>query len=287
MGSSFVDTPRNLNYSATADRLQEFIRATVEAAGFSRLGVALSGGVDSSAAAALAARALGPGRIYPILLPYRDWHASDSQRARELTGALSIPAEQVAAIDIAPMVDSFLGALRLPPAGSLADESTPEAALRIGNIMARVRMIVLFDHARRHQALVLGTENRSEHYLGYYTRFGDEASDLEPLRGLFKTEVVRLARHLGLPSSIVDAAPSAGLWKGQTDEGEFGFTYAQADAVLYAMFDRQWNEDELVNLGIPHDVVLKVIAWVRRVEFKRDLPYLGPDPVLAGDGPAP
>lgn len=282
-----MDTLRNLNFSATADRLQEFIRATVEAAGFSRLAVALSGGVDSSLAAALAARALGPRRICPILLPYRDWHASGSQRARELTDALSIPAEQVAAIDIAPMVDSFLTALRLPPAGSPAEGSTPEAAVRIGNVMARVRMIVLFDHGRRHQALVLGTENRSEHFLGYYTRFGDEASDLEPLRGLFKTEVVQMARHLGLPPSIVDAAPSAGLWQGQTDEGELGFTYAEADSVLHAMFDRQWKEDEIVRLGIPHDVVRKVVTWVRGVEFKGELPHLGPDPVLAGDSPAP
>jgi len=281
-----VDTPRNLNLSATADRLQEFIRATVEAAGFSRLVVALSGGVDSSVAAALAARALGPRRMHPLLLPYRDWHAFGSQRARELTDALSIPAEQVAAIDIAPMVDSFLTALRLPPTGSPADVSTPESAVRVGNIMARARMIVLFDHSRRHEALVLGTENRSEHYLGYYTRFGDEASDLEPLRGLFKTEVVQLARYLGLPPSIVDAAPSAGLWQGQTDEGEFGFTYAEADSVLHAMFDRQWKEDEIVRLGIPHDIVRKVMAWVRRVEFKRELPHLGPGPVPAGDRPA-
>ncbi len=282
-----AESLRRLNLAATADRLQEFIRTTVEAAGFSRLAVGLSGGVDSAMAAALAARALGPRRIYPILLPYRDWHAYGSQRARELTDALAIPAEQVEAIDIAPIVDSFLTALRLPPAGLPVDGSTPAEAVRIGNVMARVRMIVLFDHGRRHQALILGTENRSEHHLGYYTRFGDEASDLEPLRGLFKTEVVQLARHLRLPSSIVDAAPTAGLWQGQTDEGEFGFSYTEADPVLHAWFDRGLKkEEEIVRLGIPQGVVRKVVTWVRRVEFKGDLPHLGPAPVLEGDEPA-
>lgn len=278
-----MEAPRRLELSLTADRLQGFIRATIEAAGFSRLAVALSGGVDSSVAAALAVRALGPRGIYPILLPYRDWHPSSRQRARDLTASLAIPADQVAEIDIGPMVDSFLTALGLLPAGSPG--SPPAEFVRTGNIMARARMIVLFDHGRRHQALVLGTENRSEHYLGYYTRFGDEASDLEPLRGLFKTEVVQLARHLGLPPSIVDAAPSAGLWQGQTDEAEFGFSYGDADPVLHAMFDRRLKEDQIVDLGIPRVVVRKVAAWVRRVEFKSELPHLGPAPVLEADGP--
>ncbi|MGH2626222.1 MAG: NAD(+) synthase [Anaerolineales bacterium] len=280
-----MDGPRNLNLASTVDRLQDFIRTTIERAGFARLVVALSGGVDSSLAAALAARALGPHRIYPILLPYRDWQAPAGRRARELAGALAIPDDQVTEIDIAPQVDTILAALGLSVEGPPAQASQPAAAVRIGNIMARVRMIVVYDHARRHEALVLGTENRSEHHLGYFTRFGDEASDLEPLRGLFKTEVFQLARHLGLPPSILDAAPTAGLWQGQTDESEFGFRYAQADPILLAWFDGRLDEQEIARLGIPQEVVHKVVTWLRRVEFKSALPHLGPAPVLEGEGP--
>lgn len=282
-----MDGPRKLNLPATAERLQEFIRATVEGAGFSRLVVALSGGVDSSLAAALAARALGPERIHPILLPYRDWHAAGSRRARQWAEQLAIPADHLTEIDIAPLVDPLLEALRLAGDGPPEPGSAPETPLRIGNIMARVRMIVIFDTARRRSALVLGTENRSEHHLGYFTRFGDEASDLEPLRGLFKSEVFQLARHVGVPEEIVDAAPTAGLWQGQTDEREFGFSYEQADQVLYAWFDRSLSEAEMVQSGLAQEIVEKVVRWVRRVEFKGALPYLGPSPVLEDGDRAP
>jgi len=104
--------------------------------------------------------------------------------------------------------------------------------VRLGNILARVRMICLFDLAKKLGALVVGTENKSEKMLGYFTRFGDEASDLEPIVHLYKTEVIKLAKELGVPAAIIKAAPTAGLWPGQTDEAELGMTYAEIDARL-------------------------------------------------------
>ncbi|MEX0787353.1 MAG: NAD(+) synthase, partial [Anaerolineales bacterium] len=239
----------------------------------------LSGGVDSALATSIAARALGPSHVHPLLMPFQEWHTAASERAWELTRALAIPTENVKVIDITPMVHAFVDALGLgtpPPSGPGA----AAVALRTGNIMARVRMIALFDHARREGALVLGTENRTEHYLGYYTRFGDEASDLEPLRGLWKGEVQLLARLAGVPDSILDTAPTAGLWEGQTDEGEFGFTYEQADAILHAQIDRGWGEAELAATGVPLEVAQRVAKWVESMAYKTRLPVLGPEPVI-------
>jgi NAD+ synthase len=218
-------------------------------------------------------------------MPYRGWHAAASERAWELIRAMAIPAENVKVIDITPMVQGFVEALGLAAPAVNAGGSVPQAiALRTGNVMARVRMIALFDHSRSLGGLVLGTENRSEHYLGYYTRFGDEASDLEPLRGLWKGEVRSLARLAGVPNSILDAAPTAGLWEGQTDEGELGFTYEQADAVLHAQVDRGGGEAEVAAAGIPSEVARRVAQWVESMAYKTRLPVLGPDPVTLGEG---
>jgi NAD+ synthase len=173
-----------------------------------------------------------------------------------------MPEANVATIDIQPLVDPFLA---LDPAMN---------HLRKGNIMARTRMIVVYDQARRREALVVGTENKSEHLLGYYTRFGDEASDVEPLRGLYKTQVYQLARYLGVPEPILTKTPTAGLWEGQTDEGEFGFTYAEADAILALVYDGGKSVDEAVSAGFERAKVEAVTAWVRSKEFKHHLPLV-------------
>ena len=151
--------------------------------------------------------------------------------------------------------------------------------VRVGNIMARVRMTVLFDHAKKLNALVLGTENKSEHYLGYYTRFGDEASDLEPLRNLYKTEVYQLADHLEIPKEIRQAEPTAGLWPGQTDEGQFGFTYQAADEILYGLYEAHLSPRELVERGLDKQVIDAVQAWVAQMAFKHNLPLIAPEPI--------
>src|SRR6185437_16551779 len=131
-------------------------------------------------------------------------------------------------------------------------EPTDENKIRIGNIAARMRMIILFDLAKKHKALVCGTENKSENLLGYFTRFGDQASDIEPIEHLYKTQIIQLAKHLGLPEDVITQAPSAGLWKGQTDEGQFGFTYEEADIVLYLFLEKNVSIGEIEKRGYLH-----------------------------------
>ena len=132
-------------------------------------------------------------------------------------------------------------------------------------------MITLFDNAKKNNALVIGTENRSEHFLGYFTRFGDAASDVEPIQYLYKTQVKRLAKYLELPQSIIDKAPSANLWKEQTDEGQFGFTYKQADPVLFLYFDKKNSAFSIERM---FSGASKIIEFAERNLFKLKVPYV-------------
>jgi len=137
---------------------------------------------------------------------------------------------------------------------------------------ARVRMVVLYDQAKLENALVVGTENYSEQMLGYFTRFGDEASDIEPIRHLYKTQVYELAKHLGVPQEIVVKEPSADLWRGQTDEGELGFSYAQADPIL-AMFAQGKSSEDMIKAGCDKKLVEAVLNQVRANNFKHKVPH--------------
>jgi len=243
-----------------ADQLVGFIKDSFAKAHFSRAVVALSGGVDSATSCALAVRALGKENVYPVLLPYADLNPSGLIDAKKVVEALQIPQENVHQVDIQPMVDPILA----------LDPSMDN--IRRGNIMARIRMVILFDQAKKRKALVVGTENKTEHMLGYYTRFGDEASDIEPLRNLYKTHVFQLAAYVGIPQTILRKAPTAGLWEGQTDEGEFGFTYKEADEILFLLYDEQKTVDDVVAAGLDRRVVENVRSWVDSHAFKRHLP---------------
>jgi NAD+ synthase len=272
---------RELDIPATTQQLITFIKTTVTKAGFSRVVVAVSGGVDSSTAAALATAALGPESIFALLLPYQDWHAEAGVRARQLLSQLQIPSSHIFETDIAPVVEAFLQSDNPQP--QIAEYGAAGVDLdrvRVGNMMARVRMVALFDYSRRLTALVLGTENKTEHYLGYYTRFGDEASDIEPLRNLYKTEVYKLAEHLGIPEKIREAVPTAGLWPGQTDEGQFGFTYKDADEILYGLYEVKLSPQELIERGLDRKAIDSVQAWVEQMSFKHNLPLIAPEPVV-------
>jgi len=161
-----------------------------------------------------------------------------------------------------------------PACGSRAlqnPDSSLIARFRLANLAARIRMMILFDQAKKLDALVIGTENLSESLLGYFTRFGDEASDLEPIIHLYKTQVVSLAKHLNIPESIISKSPSADLWKGQTDAKELGFTYQQADPILYLLKDH--TNQEIEQLGYSIDLVKKVSDQVNRNQFKHQVPY--------------
>jgi NAD+ synthase len=144
----------------------------------------------------------------------------------------------------------------------------------LGNIMARVRMILLYDLAKKRQALVCGTENKSEHLLGYFTRYGDEASDFEPIKHLYKTQVYQLAKALGVPNEIIQSPPSAGLWLGQTDEKQFGFSYYQADQILFLYLEKGLSLPVIVKkTGVEKRIVEKVISWYKTNDFKHRIPY--------------
>lgn len=237
-----------------------FLKQGFAAAGFERAVVAMSGGVDSSTSAALAVRALGKNNVYPLLLPDRDSSSTDD--ARLVIIYLGIPKSNITHIDIAPFVDPIIS----------IDPSMDK--IRRGNVMARIRMILLYDQAKKRNALVVGTENKTEHLLGYFTRFGDEASDIEPLRNLYKTEVYALARFLGLPDSVITKTPTAGLWEGQTDEGEFGFTYKNADEILSLVVDEKLSIDDVVVRGYDRATIEKVVARMKDNDFKHHLPII-------------
>jgi NAD+ synthase len=243
---------------ARASRLgAEFIRETVEGAGAAGVVLGLSGGIDSAVAAGLAVQALGAARVLGVTMPYRTSNPASLADAGLVAASLGIATEHA---EITATVDAFLAA-------------HPDAdPVRRGNVMARVRMITLYDLSRRDGRLVLGTGNRTEWLLGYTTLHGDAACGLNPLGQLYKTEVRLLADHLGLPREVLAKRPSADLWAGQADEDELGFTYAEADRLLHHLVDEQLAPRQLASLGFAPALVEAVTTRVRAMAFKRVLP---------------
>jgi NAD+ synthase len=240
----------------------DFIKRAFSRAGFSRAVIALSGGIDSATSCALAVRALGAANIFPVLLPYAHLNDQGTRDAELVVKLVRIPAGNCVTLNIAPIADA---AISLDPT---MDQ------IRRGNIMARSRMMVLFDQAKNRQALVIGTENKTEHLLGYYTRFGDEASDVEPLRNLYKTQIYTLAKFLEVPEPILTKKPTAGLWVGQTDEAEFGFTYADADEILSRFYDQHESAQVIAAAGFSPELVQKVLTRATNYAFKHELPIV-------------
>ncbi|MBI4251285.1 MAG: NAD+ synthase [Candidatus Tectomicrobia bacterium] len=243
----------------TVDLLAGFLRDEVTKVGVRKLVLGLSGGIDSSLSAFLAARAMGPGNVTGVIMPYRTSNPQSEQDARAVAGASGI---QIRVVDISPQIDAYF-------------ERFPDAdRLRRGNKMARERMTILYDHSASLSALVVGTSNKTELMLGYGTLFGDMASAVNPIGDLYKTQVRQLSRWLGVPASVVAKAPSADLWIGQTDEEELGYAYAEADAVLYRMIDCRWGREDLLEDGFPAQLVDGLQRLVQRSQYKRRLPLI-------------
>jgi len=242
---------------AAAERCEAFIREAVAASGRSGLVIGLSGGIDSAVSAGLAVRALGKDRVHGVLLPYATSSAASRTDAEAVAGALGIATETV---EITPMVDAFLAGM---------EDADP---IRRGNVMARCRMIVLYDRSARLDALVLGTGNRTEGLLGYTTMHGDNACGLNPIGQLYKTEIRLLAAWLGLPGAVLTKAPSADLWEGQADEDELGFTYAEVDGLLHHLVDEELGPRRLEALGYAPALVEKVSARMAAMAYKRLAP---------------
>jgi NAD+ synthase len=236
-----------------------FVHDEVHKVGFDRVVLGLSGGVDSALTAALAARALGPEHVVPVLMPYRTSSPASEGDARAVCDMLGI---EPIVVDISPQVDAYF-------------ERHPDADRdRRGNKMARERMSILYDMSSVHRALVIGTSNKTELLLGYGTVFGDQAHALNPLGDLYKTQVFALARALQLPERVLDKPPSADLWEGQSDEEELGFEYAVVDVLLYHLIDERRTKAELRALGFTHDFITQVGQKVRDSQFKRRPPLI-------------
>lgn len=251
----------SINPSEESFKIINFLKETLGKTPFKKVIVAVSGGVDSSTVISLAAKAIGAQNILVALLPYGNLDHEGLKKSQKVVGLLNIPSANIFSIDIKAAVDS-----------AISHDSSMDN-LRIGNVMARLRMVFLYDLAKKYEALVCGTENKTEYLLGYFTRFGDEASDIELIRHLYKTQVKKLALFLNIPEEIVNAPPTAGLWPGQTDEGDFGFTYEEADRILYLSIDKKMKKEELAKKGFNLQVIEKVLKRVGDNRFKHILPY--------------
>lgn len=257
--SSKQINPLHLNAGVVQKLLVGFIRDEIRNAGFSKAVLGLSGGVDSALVAFLGAEALGRENLTGIMMPYKTSSPESLADAALIAKAIGVKTETV---DITPMVDPFI-------AGDPAMDN-----VRRGNIMARERMIVLYDRSVREQALVLGTSNKTETLLGYGTLFGDTACAVNPIGDLYKSQVWELAVAVGVPKKIVEKKPTADLWAGQTDEGELGFSYALVDKLLFAMVDERRSDEELQSAGFEKHFIEKVERLIRRNQFKRRPPVV-------------
>jgi NAD+ synthase len=246
-----------INTELARTLLTGFIRSEIQRVGYARAVVALSGGIDSALSCYLAVEALGASNVLAIRMPYKTSSPDSLEHAQLVIDKLGIASLTV---PITEMVEPLF-------------ERFPEMnAVRRGNVMARQRMIVLYDQSEAFHGLVVGTGNKTEILLGYTTLYGDSACALNPLGDLYKTQVRQLSRALGIPDAVVQKPPSADLWKDQTDEGELGFTYEEVDKLLYLLVDQRYSPADCMEAGFAEGFVRTVVERVRRNHFKRILP---------------
>ena len=255
-----------LDLRLVRNHLTRFLSESVTGAGFRRAVLGLSGGVDSSLVAALAVEALGAEQVLGLILPWRGSSPASAADARALAETLRMPVRE---IDISPATEAF--ARSLEGAGLPGD---PLDARRLGNVMARCRMVCIFDAALAWQALPLGTSNKSELLLGYGTWHGDLASAINPIGDLYKRQVFALAREMALPAAILDKAPSADLEAGQTDEADLGWSYDLIDRILVRAVDLRRSRAEIVAEGFAQADVDGILDRVARHHFKRMPPVV-------------
>jgi NAD+ synthase len=249
----------SLNTEIVRKLLVGFIRDEVTNAGFSKAVIGLSGGVDSAVVAYLATEALGKKNVLAVLMPYKTSSPESAADAKLVVEQLGLRHEIV---EITSIADPLISA-----DGSMDN-------VRKGNIMARARMIVLYDRSAREKALVIGTSNKTEIMLGYGTQYGDTACALNPVGDLYKTQIWQLAEALSVPKKIIEKKPTADLWQGQTDEQELGFSYKLVDQLLYFMVDERRTEEELVERGFEKHFIQKIQRLIRRNQFKRVPPLV-------------
>ena len=231
------------------EKIINFLKKTLKEQRIDRIVLGLSGGIDSTTVFYILKEFLDAKNIYVVQMDYY------------LRQKVSLPIKNANLIfsPIKKIVDTTAEKLQITD------------PVRFGNIMARTRMMILFDFAKKLNALVSGTENRSERLLGYFTRYGDSASDIEPISHLYKTQIYQLAKYLEIPKEIINQPPSAGLWDGQTDEDEFGFSYLEADQVLHLYYDEKMSLEEIVKQGFKN--AEKIVSRSLDNQFKLKTPY--------------
>ena len=249
----------DLNLKEVHNELVEFLRESFKKAGFSKAVLGLSGGIDSALVAYLLRDALGKENVLAIMMPYKSSNPDSLNHAKLVVEELGINSKT---IEITDMIDAYF-------------KNEKEAtSLRMGNKMARERMSILFDYSSKENALVVGTSNKTEIYLGYSTQFGDSACALNPIGDLYKTNIWDLSRYLKIPNELIEKKPSADLWEGQTDEQEMGLTYKEADQVLYRMLEENKKVEEVLAEGFNKDLVDNIVRRMNRSEYKRRMPLI-------------
>ncbi len=249
----------NINTDIARKMLTGFIRDQITKAGMKRAVLGLSGGIDSALSAYLSVEALGAENVLAVRMPYKTSNPASLNDAGLVIESLGIPHLDIPITDMAdPLIDRF-----------------PDMTnLRKGNIMARLRMVTLYDQSVAFGGLVMGTSNKTEFLLGYSTIYGDSGVALHPLADLYKAQVRQLSRAMGVPQPVIDKAPSADLWEGQTDEGELGYSYNDVDQVLFLLVDERYTVDEVVEEGFERGFVEKVWSRVKINHYKRTMPNI-------------
>jgi len=249
-----------LNSQEAIQSLTDFIQNVVQDADYSKVVLGLSGGIDSALSAFLSAKALGTDNLLALRLPYRTSSSESLEHAQLVIDKLECPSKT---IEITDAVDAIL------------DQYPDATPVRRGNVMARVRMINVYDQSAAFPGLVVGTGNKTETLLGYSTIHGDGAYDFNPLADLYKAQVRQLARELGVPEVIIEKAPSADLWEGQTDEEELGYSYEDLDQLLYLLIEERLTAEACVEEGFEFDFVAEIVSRVKRYRYKTTLPLVG------------
>jgi NAD+ synthase len=247
----------DINTTTARQILTRFIKTEINRASFSRAVINLSGGLDSSLSCYLAVEALGAENVLALCLPYKSSSPDSAEHAQLVIDTLGVKSLK---IPISDMADALI------------NQFPDMDRIRQGNIMARLRMVVLYDQSQAFRGLAVGTGNKTEILLGYTTLYGDSASALNPLGDLYKTQVRQLAKAVGVPQVILEKPPTADLWLGQTDEGELGFTYAEVDQLLFMLVDQRYRPEDCVEAGFDENFVRAVMERVRKNQFKRLMP---------------
>ena len=242
-------------------RIVRFIRDYVERSGANGVVIGLSGGLDSSTAAALCSLALGGDRVLGLIMPERETHKpADVEHARMVAEKFGIPVEEV---DLTRILEAYWASLPV---------YEPRDRVSNGNLKARVRMTILYYYANRLNRLVCGTSDKSEAMVGYFTKWGDGAADIEPIMDLYKTQVRQLARHIGVPKEIVEKPPAPNLWPGQLAEEELGIRYEVLDLILYGLEHFMTPREVVREVNVPVELVEMVLRRWRASEHKRRMP---------------